>query len=92
MRNWSSGFPTRSDTNRALLPQKMARDLKFRILVVEEMYYLCSENKGACYRTAQLVCAFVFAFAKSRFSHDAAHMFQADVKRRTIIPSGRVFL
>ena len=24
--------------------------------------------------TAQLICAFVFAYAKSRFSHDAAHM------------------
>ena len=27
----SSGFPTRSDTNRAVQSQKMARDLKFRI-------------------------------------------------------------
>ena len=26
-----SGFPTRSDTNRAIQPQKMARCLKFRI-------------------------------------------------------------
>ena len=25
------GFPTRSDTNRSVLPQKMARGLKFRI-------------------------------------------------------------
>ena len=25
------GFPTRSDTNRAVQPQKMARGLKFRI-------------------------------------------------------------
>ena len=24
--------------------------------------------------TAQLICAFVFAYAKSRFSHDAAHL------------------
>ena len=24
---------------------------------------------------AQLICAFVFAYAKSRFSHDAAHLF-----------------
>ena len=34
-------------------------------------------SKGAdqlhSYCTAQLICAFVFAFAKSRFSHDAAH-------------------
>ena len=26
--------------------------------------------------TAQLICAFVFAYAKSRFSHDAAHILQ----------------
>ena len=24
--------------------------------------------------TAKLICAFVFAYAKSRFSHDAAHI------------------
>ena len=24
--------------------------------------------------TAKLICVFVFAYAKSRFSHDAAHM------------------
>ena len=29
--NRSSGFPTRSDTNRAVQPKKMSRDLKFRI-------------------------------------------------------------
>ena len=29
--NRSSGFPTRSDTNRAVLQQKMARGLKLRI-------------------------------------------------------------
>ena len=33
------------------------------------MYYLCSEYKGA----DLLICAFVLAYAKSRFSHDAAH-------------------
>ena len=31
VKNRSSGFPTRSDTNRAVQPQKIARDLKFRI-------------------------------------------------------------
>ena len=30
-KNRSSGFPTRSDTNRAVQSQKMARGLKFRI-------------------------------------------------------------
>ena len=34
----------RSDTNRAVKSQKMARGWKFWIV---EVYYLCSENKGA---------------------------------------------
>ena len=34
------------------------------------MFYLYSENKGADQR---LNCAFVFAYAKSRFLHDMAH-------------------
>ena len=29
----------------------------------------------SCMGTAQLICAFVFAYAKNRFSHDLAHMF-----------------
>ena len=37
----------RFDTNRAVLPQKIARGLKFRIKIEEGFYYLCSENKGA---------------------------------------------
>ena len=40
-------FPNRSDTNRSVPSQKMARSLKFRIEVEEELYYPCSENKGA---------------------------------------------
>ena len=27
-----------------------------------------------CTGTAQLICVFVFAYAKSKFSHDAAHL------------------
>ena len=65
----------------------MARGWKFRIQKEEELCYLCSENKGAdqlcgyhfaipCERFATVrdsfaICAFVFAYAKSRFSHDA---------------------
>ena len=41
------GFPTRSDTNRAVQPQKLVRGSKFRIQEVEGLYYLRSENKGA---------------------------------------------
>ena len=60
--NRSSGFPTRSDTNRAVQPQKMARGSKFRIQEVEELYYPCSENKDADqlrgYREADLRLCF----------------------------------
>ena len=56
----SSGFPTRSDTNRAVQPQKMARGLKFRIKEVEDV--------------AKPIFTFVFAYAKFRFSHDTAHI------------------
>ena len=56
------GFPTKSDTNRAVQPQKIARGLKFRILEVEGLYYPCSENKGADqllgYREANLRLCF----------------------------------
>ena len=45
--NLPSEFPTRSHTRRAVQPQKMARGLKFGIKKVEELYYLCSKNKGA---------------------------------------------
>ena len=60
--NQSSGFPTRSDINRAAQSPKMARGLKFRIQEVEGLYYLCSENKGADqlrgYREADLRLCF----------------------------------
>ena len=43
-------------------PQKTARGLKFRILEVGGLYYLCSENKGAVqlrsYREADLRLCF----------------------------------
>ena len=40
-------FPNRSDKNRPVQAQKIARSLKFRIEVEEESYYTSSENKGA---------------------------------------------
>ena len=46
-KNWSLGVLIRSDTNRAVQPQKMTVGLKFRIYEVEELYYPCSGNKGA---------------------------------------------
>ena len=60
--NWSSGFPTKSDTNRAAQLLNMARGLKFWSYEVEGLYYPCSENKGAdqlCgYRTTDLRLCF----------------------------------
>ena len=72
MRKRFSGFLAWSHKNRAVKPLKMARGLKFRIKQVEGLCYLCSETKGAV--TAKLICVFVFANAKSRFSHDGAHI------------------
>ena len=46
------------------------------------MYYLRSENKGA----AKLICVFVFTFAKSRISHDAAHLDFSKLQKRANEP------
>ena len=72
----SSWFLARSDTNRAVQPQKMARGLKFRILEVEGLYYVAKTKALiSCMVTTQLICTYVFAYTKSRFSPDAAHRF-----------------
>ena len=51
-----------SHTNLAVQPLKIARGLKFWILKVEGLYYLCSENKDADqlrgYREADLRLCF----------------------------------
>ena len=45
------------------------------ILKVEESYYLFDENKSLLICVfAQLICVFVFAYAKSLFSHGEAHI------------------
>ena len=58
----SEVFPTRSDSNRAVQPLKMARGFKFRIKIEEGLYYPYSENKGADqlrgYREADLRLCF----------------------------------
>ena len=55
-------FPNRSDTNQAAQSQKQAQSLNFRIEEEEEVYYPCSENKGADqlrgYREADLRLCF----------------------------------
>ena len=62
---------TGSDTNRAVLLQKLARGLKFWIQKEEGLYYsyLCSENKGADdqLRILPVMCAF-FRICKKQTS------------------------
>ena len=69
---WSWEFRKRSDTNRHAKSQKQP----FWIQVEEELYYPCSENKGADqlrgYREADL--AFVFAYADCWFSRVASQI------------------
>ena len=45
------------------------------MLVAEGLYHPYSENKGAdqLHVIAQLICVFVFVYAKNRFSHNEAH-------------------
>ena len=56
------GVSNRSDTNWPVQLQKMLRSLNFWNLVEEELYYPCSENKGAdqlcSYCTADLRLCF----------------------------------
>ena len=55
MRNPVFGFPTRSDTNRAVQPQKMARGLQ--IGIQKE----ANSEKVSCAVTAKLICTFLFS-------------------------------
>ena len=59
----------------------MARGLTIRIpgsrsTRVEEMYYYEAKKRALISSavTAQLVCSFIFAYAKSMFSFDKAHI------------------
>ena len=70
--NLSLEFPTRSDTNRAVQPQKTLK-LEISDLGGRGIYVAKTKVLISCTVTAQLICAFVFAYAKSKFSHDAAH-------------------
>ena len=46
-KNRSLGVLTKSDTNLPVQSQMRARILKYWVYVEEELYYPCSENKGA---------------------------------------------
>ena len=65
-----------SDTNRAVQQQMISRGLKFRILEVKGLYYLCSENKGAdqlrSYCAADLHLCFCI-FKKQVFSQRGSY-------------------
>ena len=39
----------------------------------------------SCAVITQLICAFVFAYAKSRFSHDAAHTEQVELMMADVL-------
>ena len=66
--NQKFGLRTRSDTNRPVQSQKQARSLKFRIRAAKTRALISYAV------TAQLICGFVFAYAKCWFSHAVAHM------------------
>ena len=82
MRKPTMCLPNRSDKNRAVQAHKKASGWKILIKKVEELYYPCSENKGAgqlrSYWEADLrlcfcICKMFFFFV---FLHDAAHMYK----------------
>ena len=62
-------------TNRAAQPHKMARSLKFHRKKRDCTIYVAKIKALISFAvTAKLICVFVFAYAKSWFSHDAAHL------------------
>ena len=48
----------------------MARGLKFGVQKVEGLYYVKTKAQISFTVTAKLICVFVFAYAKSRYSLD----------------------
>ena len=81
----SSGFSTKYDTNLSVKPQKMARDLKFRFRKYVFLAYTKTKALISFAVTAQLICVFVFAYAKSRFSHDRAHMIGCKMPQNLVL-------
>ena len=70
-----AGFPTAFDKNQAVQLQQMARGLKFQVKEVGGLHYVVKTKALiSCAVTAQLICVFVFAYAKSSFSHYAAYL------------------
>ena len=74
-------FLNRSDTDRAVQAQNMARDWKFWFKKEEEFYYPCSENKGAdqlrSYCEADLRLR--FRICRMLVSYDASQFFMPKI-------------
>ena len=86
-------FPNRSNTNRPVKAQKMARGWKFWIEQVEELYYPCSENKGADqlrgYREADLRLCFRICRLLV-FSRGGSYIEKREEKKTFSAPGDRV--
>ena len=70
-------FPNRSDTNRAVQSQKIARGLKFWFYIEERNCSIGVAKTKALISfavSAKLICAFVFAYEDCWFFHGAAHI------------------
>ena len=83
-------FPTWFDTNQAVQLQKMVRGLKFGFRKKRDCTVHVAKTKAliSFAVTAKLICVFVFAYAKIRFSHDAAQIslcFIPKVVRRSFV-------
>ena len=72
-------FPNSSDTNRAVQAGNFGyRKKRDCTICVAKIKVLISSAV-----TAQLICIFVFAYAKKRFSHDVAHFMYKSYKYAT---------
>ena len=83
MRKPVFGFLTWYDTNQPVQSKKMAKSLEFRIYRKKRdctIYVAKTKALISFGVTAKLICVFVFAYAKGRFSHDAAHMISVTSK------------
>ena len=82
------GFLTRYQKKKknTVQSQKIARDLKFRKYRNDTIYVAKTKVLISCTVTIQLICAFVIAYAKSRFSRDVANILsrQSRTKNRIL--------
>ena len=67
-------FPTRSDRNQAVHAEKQEWGWKFCIQKVEELFYPCSENKGADQLCSADLRLCFFIYANCLVFHDAAQI------------------